>query len=78
MTISGKVKNGVVVPDGPVELPEGVVVRIQTDAEDPDAPDDSDLQDLRAKLLELAGTCDGLPDYYAYNLDHYLYGAPRK
>ena len=80
MTISGKVKNGVVVPDEQVELPEGAAVVIQFAGEgsvDEWCWRDSDLGPFRCGMRALAGSCDGLPADMALNHDHYLYGAPQ-
>jgi hypothetical protein len=92
MTYRGHIKNGTVVLDEGVELPEGAQVNIEvvngekvataalptdrpktetTTSEDPKRPTIWD------KLLELAGTVEGPPDW-AENHDHYLYGTPKR
>ena len=76
MTFLGKVKNGVVVPDEPVDLPEGAVARI--DIVQDDSGVDPEILKLRATLRKYAGCCDGLPPDYALNHDHYLYGTPKR
>lgn len=80
MTISGKVKNGAIVPDGPVELPEGAAVTIQFMGETSKNERrwrDFDLEAFGRGMRELAGSCDSLPADMALNHDHYLYGAPK-
>jgi len=72
MTYKGHVKNGVVVLDEPVTLPEGTVVLVEP-VEKPD-----DLESLRQGLLKLAGTAKGLPSDMARNHDHYIHGTLRK
>jgi hypothetical protein len=66
MTFRGSIKNGVVVFDGEVPLPEGTVVEIQP-VEKSEKFDDpiSHLGDLAVPT--------GIPDL-AKNIDHYLYG----
>lgn len=76
MTISGTVKNGVVVPDEPVDLPEGAVARIEIMQVDNAV--DPEILALREILRKYAGCCDGLPPDYALNIDHYLYGTPKQ
>jgi len=78
MTYKGKVKGGVVVVDGQVNLPEGAEVRIELS---PSQSDESVLdengQTLGQKLLRYAGKATGLPADASRNHDHYLYGTPK-
>ena len=75
MVYRGHVRNGVVVLDDPVALPEGLEVCIEVP---PPAPGQSVLdengQTLGRKLLKHAGKAVGLPADAARNHDHYLYG----
>jgi hypothetical protein len=76
MTIKGSVQDGkVVLPEG-VFLPNGQEVNIEVPA--PSLDPATATTDLGRKLLELAGTCDGLPEDLSVNLDHYLYGTPKR
>lgn len=68
MTVKGKVKNGVVVPVEPVQLPEGADVLVEL--QDPATPG--------AWAERFFGKADDLPEDSAQNLDHYLYGHPKK
>jgi hypothetical protein len=68
MTYSGTVKNGVVVFDGKLPLPEGVRVKIE-----PEAPAVSTLGE---RLLKHAGGVDDLPADMAENHDKYIHGRP--
>lgn len=71
MTISGVVRDGVVVLDAGICLPEGtrvVVEATQTPAEEPLSPAFS-IGDLAA---------DVGPEDFATNIDHYLYGHPKQ
>lgn len=83
MTVIGTVQNGkVVLPPG-VALPEGTEVSVEihkpTSPVSPDTPAPADAKtDTGRRLLKLAGSCEGLPDDLSANLDHYLYGAPKR
>jgi hypothetical protein len=70
MNLAGTVSKGVVVPDEPDKLAEGM--RVQIVVEEPVAE-----PSLRS-LLDLAGTVSGLPSDLAKNHDHYLHGLTTK
>jgi uncharacterized lipoprotein YbaY len=79
MAHRGHVKNGVVVFDDQVSLPEGAEVRVElvrTDGEQ--AVLDGEQKTLGQKLMKYAGKAVGLPSDAARNHDHYLYGTPKK
>ena len=83
MTYRGRVKNGVIVLDPPVSLPEGEEVEIisksKTSQGGPAEPVDSTKKhSLYDALKDLIGTVEGMPDDTSENLDHYLYGLPKK
>jgi hypothetical protein len=65
MTYHGRVKNGVIVLDEPVPLPEGTEVKIEPVEPVTEKPSVWD------KLLELEGTAHGLPADVAERHDHY-------
>ena len=76
MTYQGTVHNGVIVFAPGVQLPEGSPVRVEVlkDGE-PKAlarPEDDPVW----RMAELAGET-GIPDL-SVNIDHYLYGHPRR
>jgi hypothetical protein len=71
MTYRGHIKGGVVVLDAQVDLPDGTEVEVQA-VSPPITPT------VWQKLLEVAGTAEGLPEDAAVNLDHYLYGSPKR
>jgi hypothetical protein len=73
MTYSGHVKNGIVVLDERVRLPEGAAVRVQL-ADDLDEADD--LPTLAERLKDVIGIIEGPPDL-AENHDHYAHGKPK-
>jgi hypothetical protein len=72
MSVTGTVKNGVVVLPPGTKLPEGAEVRIEslqlTGADDP----------LVAAVERLAKPRPHLPKDYALNHGHYLRGEPKK
>jgi hypothetical protein len=68
MTYRGHIRNGQIMLDDSVELPEGAEVHVNV-LNPADPP-----QTIWNKLLDLAGTVEGLPPDLAENHDHYLYG----
>ncbi|HXP62853.1 MAG TPA: hypothetical protein VN829_20300 [Dongiaceae bacterium] len=72
MSVTGKVKNGVVVLPANVTLPEGAAVRVETlDV----APEDDPLV---SAVRRLARPRPHLPKDYALNHGHSVRGEPRK
>ncbi|HXE56092.1 MAG TPA: hypothetical protein VN541_23910 [Tepidisphaeraceae bacterium] len=71
MTYRGRIKQGTVVLEGPIQLPDGTEVEINTL---PAAPAPS----VWDKLLALAGKAEGLPEDAAEQVDHYLHGTPKR
>jgi hypothetical protein len=74
MSLTGHVQNGVVVFDNPTALPDGTPVRIEA-VEVPARPAKRSLLD---RLGEVVGHAEGLPSDASQNIDHYLYGHPKK
>jgi hypothetical protein len=73
MTYRGKIKNGAVVLDQPVPLPDGVEVEIVP------ASNGQALPPTWAEVFrDITGKAEGLPPDMARNHDHYLHGAPKK
>jgi len=76
MSFIGHIRNGVVVFDVPVPIPEGSEVRVElsvgsiTPAEE--------LPPLYESIKHLIGQAKGLPPDMSVNLDHYLYGTPKQ
>ncbi|MFB3893988.1 MAG: hypothetical protein ACE15C_18420 [Phycisphaerae bacterium] len=70
-------KNGVVVPDRPGTLPEGVEVSIRplkrSRASGQDRP-----RTMYERYKRCIGIAKGLPPDASTNADHYLYGAPKR
>jgi predicted DNA-binding antitoxin AbrB/MazE fold protein len=71
MTYKGHVKNGVIVLEQPVQLPEGTVVHVEVLEGDNE-------RTLADRLKDVIGIVKGMPSDMARNHDHYLHGRPRK
>ena len=71
MTYKGHVKNGLVVLDDPVKLPDGAEVRVEV-LQPRSGPT------LADRLRGVIGSVKGLPRDLARNHDHYLHGMPKK
>jgi hypothetical protein len=79
MTYRGRVKNGVIVPEAGVRLPEGMDVRIEPVSEsETRATEGPEVQQLREGLLLFSGVVTEGPSDLARNHDHYLHGTPRR
>lgn len=71
MTLHGHIEKGAVVLDDPVDLPDGVEVRVEVaGVEQPRTPGEA--------LMKYAGKATGLPANASENLEHYLYGHPKR
>jgi hypothetical protein len=79
MVYPGHVKQGMVVFDLPVALPEGLPVRVEV-VEPVTPPSSSDVKSETAgqRLLKYAGKAVGLPADASRNHDHYLYGTAKR
>lgn len=80
MTYQGHVENGHVVLDGGVTLPNGtpVVVSIAQPAKETAQDEEREIPTLYERLKPFIGSIDGLPPDASQNIDHYLYGHPKK
>jgi hypothetical protein len=77
MTFQGHVKNGVVLLDNGAKLPEGAEVRVEL-APPPHTPVAEEIPTLFESLAPFIGKAEGLPADMSINLDHYLYGTPKR
>ena len=77
--LNGKVVNGVVVFENG-SLPDGTEVSIEPVSERSESAAPKDIRSLSEMLMGFAGVIkdDDLPTDLSYNLDHYLYGTPKK
>jgi hypothetical protein len=77
MTYRGHIKNGTVVLDEPVALPEGAEVAVSLMGNVESVADEQG-PTLYERLKPLIGKVEGLPADAALNHDHYLYGTPKR
>jgi hypothetical protein len=75
MTYRGWVKNGQILLDAPVTLPEGVEVRVAVLENGATEAGDDDVSSL---LLRHAGKGRNLPIDLAAEHDHYAHGKPKR
>lgn len=78
MTYRGTVREGVVVLDEPVRLPDGARVDVSLVEEKAGVPGTDNVPSVLDQLKDLAGTVEGLPADIAENHDHYLYGTKKR
>ncbi len=78
MIYRGYVKNGVVVLDECVSLPEGTEVKVEALVDETAPNRESEIPTLYERLEPVIGMAKGLPPDFAENHDHYIHGSPRK
>jgi len=80
MTLHGHIENGAIIFDPPIALPEGAAVEVQVLSVAPaqEAPAISEATSLLERMKDFVGTFEGLPPDASVNLDHYLYGSPKR
>lgn len=79
MTYRGHVNNGVIVLDDAVTLPEGLNVNVEPQKTPETSPaTDDDIPTLYERLKPFIGKLEGLPPDASINVDHYLYGTPKR
>ena len=71
MTYRGHIKNGQILLDDSVALPEGAEVNVEVVENGEPKPTIWD------KLRAIAGTVEG-PEDWAENHDHYIHGTPKR
>ena len=74
MTLRGHVKDGAVVLDEPVGLPDGTDVEVEVRPVDAGGQGPT----LYERLQGVVGSADGLPEDMADNHDHYIHGTPKR
>ena len=79
MVLVGHIKNGAIILDCPVNLPEGAAVQVHVM---PAPPAPSVVADEGPSLLDrlrpIVGQVEDLPADASLNIDHYLYGHPKR
>jgi hypothetical protein len=78
MVYRGHVRQGLVVLDPTVVLPEGVEVRVEVPETASQTSLDSREDTPGRRLLKYAGKAVGLPSDAARNHDHYIHGAAKR
>jgi hypothetical protein len=82
MTYQGTVQHGIIVLNNGQMLPEGAVVQIVVEPKEANPEEDDGAPSIWDDLVRLGREveslpCD-LPEDYAINHDHYLYGTPKR
>ena len=77
MEYNGQVRGGVVVFENGTP-PEGATVRVEVVEQNAGTATGGQRGGLWSKLLEVAGTVDGLPPDMAAQHDHYIHGTPKR
>lgn len=72
MTYKGTIRNGVIVLEDRVILPEGAEVRVEA------VEDAESVSTLAERFADIIGGVEGLPEDLAENHDHYLHGTSKK
>jgi predicted DNA-binding antitoxin AbrB/MazE fold protein len=75
--------HGVFRPVGPLALPEGTRVRLRVEQEGGVGQStvkaaEGELPSLLERMKDFVGVIDDLPEDSSANLDHYLYGRPKR
>ena len=79
MTYRGRIKNGVVVLDEAIPLPEGVEVEVVLQGTTAGTvAQDEKIPTLYEQFKDFIGIVEGLPPDMAENHDHYIHGCPKK
>ena len=71
MTYKGHVRNGAIVLDEPINLPEGTEVRFEIAMVEP-VENDHETPTLAERLASVIGKAEGLPADWSENHDAYL------
>ncbi len=77
MTYKGHIRNGAIVLDEPVPLPEGVPAKIEL-AIGLSSFGEEDGPSIGERYAEVLGKASSLPEDTAENHDHYLYGVAKR
>lgn len=76
MSFQGHVEDGAVVMDEPLPLPNGTAVEVNPLSTTP--PSEEPSPTLLEVLGDLVGSVKGMPEDASRQLDHYLYGTPKR
>ena len=78
MVFRGHVENGVIRLESPLALPEGAEVEVRLLQGALPRQEETKIPNLYEQLKDFVGKADGLPPDASVNLDHYLYGLPKR
>lgn len=78
MVYRGHVREGKVVLDEPVVLPEGAAVAVHVEPLELATDDDDSMPTLYEQFESFIGKAKNLPADASINHDHYLYGVPKR
>ncbi|MEK7711102.1 MAG: hypothetical protein AAB341_04320 [Planctomycetota bacterium] len=78
MVYRGHIRDGRIELDEQVRLPEGAPVEVSITPQPPAATEDELGPTLYERLKPVIGIAKGLPPDASINVDHYLYGHPRR
>jgi len=78
MVYRGHVENGVIwLEDAPI-LPEGVEAEVRLFTEGVPREEEEKVPSVCEAMRDFVGKAEGLPPDASINLDHYLYGLPKR
>jgi hypothetical protein len=78
MVYRGHVENGVIQLDDAVTLPNGTEVRVEVVVPAPAEKSEEEIPTLYERLRPIIGAIKDSPPDASVNIDHYLYGHPKK
>jgi hypothetical protein len=78
MVYRGHVENGTIRLEDALLLPEGAEVEIRLVTDSALREDESRIPSVCEVLKDFVGKAEGLPPDASINLDHYLYGVPKR
>jgi hypothetical protein len=78
MVYRGHVENGLIRLDGSVTLPDGIEVRVEVVSPASAGEAEGGGLSLYERLKPVIGAAKNLPPDASVNVDHYLYGHPKK
>jgi hypothetical protein len=79
MVYRGQVKQGIIVLNDGATLPDGTEVSVRPVTNSLAGASNSKMAEgLRRGLMKFSGKAEGLPKDASLNLDHYLYGHPKR
>jgi hypothetical protein len=78
MVYRGRVENGVIRLEDAPSLPEGIAVEVRLIADNGSQEKEQGMPSVCETLKDFLGKAEGLPPDASVNLDHYLYGLPKR